>query len=162
MKKIVKKVVAPAKVEKPKAKEKIEGLEILRSVDVEPKAKADLECKVSKRGIAALVALAIAIGFKMEKKHYAHFAAMTGAYRHGENTAKPTLDGGSNNMVYIRHAVLGLQGSARHQWAVNVVEKMSDKEVSDVVKAIGMDKKALAVAAKNSKHSLAQKFAKVA
>lgn len=159
MSKALKKVAAP-KVETPKAGNPV--LETLRSVDVEPVSKADLECKVSKRGIAALVALAIAIGYKVEKKSFSSFAEMTSAYRHGENTKKPTIDGGSNNMVYIRHATLGLQGTAGHQWAKNVIEKMTEKEVASVVKALGIDKKALVKAAKASKNPLAQKLAKVA
>lgn len=159
MSKQVKKVAV--KVEAKKA-EKPSVLETLRSVDVEPVAKADLECTVSKRGIAALVALAIAIGYKVEKKHFSSFAELTAAYRHGENTKKPTIDGGSNNMVYIRHAALGLTGNAGHAWANNVIEKMTDKEVSSVVKSLGIDRKALAIAAKHSKHPLAQKLAKVA
>lgn len=153
------------KLASPKVEAKVEAkpvLELLRSVDVEPVSKADLNCKVSKRGIAALVALAIAIGYKVEKKHFSSFAELTSAYRHGENTKKPTIDGGSNNMVYVRHATLGLQGNAGHQWAKNVIEKMTEKEVADVVKALGIDKKVLAKAAKASKNPLAQKLAKVA
>jgi len=144
------------------AKVETNPLEVLRSVEITPKAKADLECTVSKRGIASLVALAIAIGYKMEKKHFSNFAELTSAYRHGENTKKPTADGNSNNMVYLKHAGLGLNGVASHSWANTVIEKMTDKEVGSVVKSLGIDRKVLASIAKKSKHPLAAKLVKVA
>lgn len=151
---VLKKVEKPVKSENP--------LEILRSVDVKPVSKEELPCAVSKRGIAAILAMAVILGYKATKQTFAKYAELTAAYRHGMNTTKATGDGNSNNMVYIRHATLGINGNASHSWAKSVLEKLSEKDIASAVNALAMDKKSLASLAKKSKNPLASKLAKVA
>lgn len=151
---VLKKVEAAPKQDNP--------LEVLRSVDVKPVAKEELPCAVSKRGIAAILALAIILGYKVTKSAFAKYAELTAAYRHGASTTKATEDGNSNNMVYLRHATAGINGAGSHSWAKDVLEKLSEKDIASAVNALALDKKSLASLAKKSKNPLAVKLAKVA
>ena len=130
----------------------------LLAIDANPTSKADLTVTASKRTVSSILAGILLLGIKVSPVTYTKFAELTSAYRHGVATSKATADGDANNVIYIRHASAGLLGNDRHQWAVNSLDKVTDKELAQVVNALHVNASAVVTAAKASKAQWAIRF----